>query len=207
MDDTRFKLFVAVFRVLLVKNTVAFLPEPDGAEAVICPTTAVKRIEQMLRARPALDRKAPVDVNALLEQVGVLSRNEWKDHAAVTTSLQTDLPPVPCIQGSLVQVLLNIIVNAAHALRDKRPKDANIHLATKQGEESVIITISDNGGGIPEAIQSRIFDPFFTAKEVGSGSGQGLAIARSIVEEAHRGKLTFKSTPDVGTTFTIELPC
>ena len=171
----------------------------------------VKRIAEIVRAmkafsHPGSQEKTPVELNTLLEQVGVLSRNEWKDYAVLTTDLQTDLPAVPCIQGSLVQVLLNIIVNAAHALKDKRPKDAKIHLGTRRTSSGVAITITDNGGGIPEAIQARIFDPFFTTKEVGSGSGQGLAIARSIVEEGHKGKLTFSSTPEVGTTFTIELP-
>ena len=171
----------------------------------------VKRIAEIVRAmkafsHPGSQEKAPVELNALLEQVAVLSRNEWKDYATLTTDLQSDLPAVPCIQGSLVQVLLNIIVNAAHALKEKRPKDAQIHLGTRRSATGVSITITDNGGGIPESIQARIFDPFFTTKEVGTGSGQGLAIARSIVEEGHKGKLTFASVADVGTTFTIELP-
>ena len=69
-----------------------------------------------------------------------------------------------------------------------------------------MIAISDTGGGIPEAIRTRIYDPFFTTKEVGRGTGQGLAIARSVVVDRHKGSLTFESEVGKGTTFFIRLP-
>jgi signal transduction histidine kinase len=72
--------------------------------------------------------------------------------------------------------------------------------------KTVLITISDTGGGIPEAIRTRIFDPFFTTKEVGRGTGQGLAIARAVVVERHKGSLTFESEVGKGTTFCVRLP-
>jgi two-component system NtrC family sensor kinase len=104
---------------------------------------------------------------------------------------------------------LNIIVNAAHAIGDVvRGTEAkgSIGVKTWQKEDSVFVAISDTGGGIPETIRHRIFDPFFTTKEVGRGTGQGLAIARSVVVDTHKGSLTFQTQIGRGTTFVVRLP-
>jgi signal transduction histidine kinase len=106
-------------------------------------------------------------------------------------------------------VFLNVIVNAAHAVADavgQTGRKGLISVATRVAGRSVLISIEDNGAGIPEAIRDRIFDPFFTTKPVGRGTGQGLAIARSIVVDKHNGKLTFESRLGQGTRFDIELP-
>jgi len=116
---------------------------------------------------------------------------------------------VLCHLGDLNQVFLNLIVNAAHAIGDKVVEQVEkgvIRIRTCEEADSVRIDISDTGGGIPESIRARIFDPFFTTKAVGKGSGQGLAIARSIVVDKHGGTLTFESETGCGTTFTIRLP-
>jgi signal transduction histidine kinase len=100
-------------------------------------------------------------------------------------------------------------VNAAHAIGDLvggSERRGKIKVGTRQQDQHVVISISDTGGGIPEGIRTRIFDPFFTTKEVGRGTGQGLAIARTIVKDKHRGDLTFETTTGIGTTFFIKLP-
>jgi signal transduction histidine kinase len=120
-----------------------------------------------------------------------------------------DLPLVRCHLGDVNQVILNLIVNAAHAIEDTvkgTSEKGLIKIRTRRTERSVYIDVSDSGGGIPESIRDRIFDPFFTTKGVGKGTGQGLAIARSVVVEKHHGSLTFESEIGKGTTFTIELP-
>jgi signal transduction histidine kinase len=107
------------------------------------------------------------------------------------------------------QAILNVIVNAAHAIGDVvagTDRKGLIKVRTWREDNFANIDVSDNGGGIPESIQALIFDPFFTTKEVGRGTGQGLAIARSIVVEKHGGTLTFDTKMGEGTTFHIRLP-
>jgi two-component system NtrC family sensor kinase len=119
------------------------------------------------------------------------------------------LPPVLCHVGDLNQVFLNLITNAAHAIGDGVKKDGSmgtIRVKTSLDGNHARIDITDSGAGIPEAIRDRVFDPFFTTKEVGKGTGQGLAIARSVVVTKHGGTLTFESEVGRGTTFTIRLP-
>jgi two-component system NtrC family sensor kinase len=116
---------------------------------------------------------------------------------------------VPCYPGELNQVFLNIIVNAAHAIGDvvksSGPK-GRIAIRTWPEESAVVVAISDSGAGIPESARAKLFDPFFTTKELGKGTGQGLAIARSVVVDKHQGSITFTTELGKGTTFFIRLP-
>jgi signal transduction histidine kinase len=119
------------------------------------------------------------------------------------------LPQVACHLGDLNQVFLNLLVNAAHAIVDMvgtSGKKGRIRVSTRSEGDVVRIEIADTGSGIPESIRDRVFEPFFTTKEVGRGSGQGLAIARSVVVDKHGGSLTFESEIGKGTTFAIVLP-
>jgi signal transduction histidine kinase len=137
-----------------------------------------------------------------------VARNEYKYVAEVVTEFG-DMPAVLCHVGALNQVFLNLIVNAAHAIGDvvgQGGSKGTIRIKTLKEGDLVRIDIADTGSGIPEAIRQRIFEPFFTTKEVGRGTGQGLAIARSIVVTKHHGSLTFESEVGKGTTFTIRLP-
>ena len=114
-----------------------------------------------------------------------------------------------CHVDDLNQVFLNLLVNAAHAIADRLVPDGpkgRITVRTEHEGPAVRIEIEDTGCGIPEAIRERVFEPFFTTKEVGRGTGQGLAIAQSIVVDKHGGTLTFESEVGRGTTFTIRLP-
>ncbi len=159
-------------------------------------------------AHPDQKDKAPSDLNHALETTIAIARNEYKYVADVVTELG-QLPPVTCYVGELNQVFLNVIVNAAHAIGDvvgRGETKGQIRVQTWQDGDFAVVSVSDTGGGIPEAVRHRIFDPFFTTKEVGRGTGQGLAIARSVVVEKHHGELTFQTEIGRGTTFTIRLP-
>ncbi len=117
-----------------------------------------------------------------------------------------NLPSVACYAGQMNQVFMNILANAVDALETARTTDAEIIISTAYQEEQVVVTISDNGPGISNTVQSKIFDPFFTTKAVGKGTGMGMAISYQIVVDKHRGQLLCKSVPNSGATFVIRLP-
>ncbi|MDP3478142.1 MAG: response regulator, partial [Desulfoprunum sp.] len=175
----------------------------------------IQRVEKIVRAmkefsHPGTDEKIKVNINELLESTLTLSRNQWKYVADLETDFQADLPLVPCMPGEINQVFLNLIVNAAHAIEGTNTVGGTdlgkIRITTRGTKDTVQIRISDSGGGIPESIQDRIFEAFFTTKEMGKGTGQGLAIARRVVIDKHQGSLSFETAPGKGTTFIIDLP-
>ena len=161
-------------------------------------------------AHPGPAECAPTDVNKALETTVTVARSEWKYVAETTMDLDPELPLVPCRAGDFNQAVLNIIVNAAHAIADVVGDGANgkgtIAVSTRRQDDWAEIRIRDTGCGIPAAIRSRVFEPFFTTKKVGKGSGQGLAIAHAIIHDKHRGELTFETTEGHGTTFIVRLP-
>jgi PAS domain S-box-containing protein len=173
----------------------------------------IGRISTIVRAmkdfaHPDQRDKCAADLNLALQNTLTIARNEYKYVADVQTEFG-EISAVHCHVGDLNQVFLNLIVNAAQAIGEvvgKTEARGSIRIATSQDNDWVRIAISDTGAGIPESIRHRIFDPFFTTKEVGKGSGQGLAIARSIIATRHGGELTFDSEVGKGTTFTILLP-
>jgi len=153
--------------------------------------------------------KMPIDLNRAIESTIVVSRSEWKYVTDIQTDFDPDLPPVPCVAGEFNQVILNLIVNAAHAISDvvgDSGRKGAIRISTRQSGPMAEIRVSDTGCGIPESIRSKIFDPFFTTKPVGQGTGQGLALAHSIIVKKHGGSLTVESEPGQGSTFIIQLP-
>ncbi len=161
-------------------------------------------------SHPGVEGMTNVDLNHAIEATIVVATNEWKYVAEMDAQLDPDLPPVPCLPGEINQVLLNLIVNAAHAIADVVGDGANgkgrITITTRAIDGAVEIRIADTGTGIPEHARDRIFEPFFTTKEVGKGTGQGLAIARNIVVQQHGGSIRFETENGVGTTFVITLP-
>jgi len=170
-------------------------------------TTIVKSMKNFAY-RDAASEKKPQNLNQAIEATTVVASNEWKYHADLQTDLDPNLPSVPCNIGEINQVVLNLIVNAAHAIRDAKldSEKGVIAISTKQYDDFVVITIQDNGGGIPEEVQAKVFEPFFTTKEVGVGTGQGLAIAHNVITKSHGGHLWFETESGVGTTFFIRLP-
>ncbi len=175
----------------------------DGVERVTRIVRAMKEFSHPSRGM------APVDLNHAIESTVTVARNEWKYVADLELDLDPDLPAVQCIGGDINQVILNMVVNAAHAIGDvvgDSGEKGRIRIATRRDGDHVEIRISDTGCGIPEEIRDRIFDPFFTTKEVGRGTGQGLAIAHNVVVKKHGGTIDCQSTVGRGTTFIIRLP-
>ena len=175
----------------------------------------VDRISKIVRAmkefsHPGREEKVPTDLNKAIESTITVARNEWKYVAEMQTDFDLSLPAVPCMPGEFNQVMLNMIINAAHAIsevdRDEQGTLGCIRISTARADDHVRITISDTGAGIPPEIQSRIFDPFFTTKEVGRGTGQGLAICFPVIVEKHGGSIEVESEVGKGTSFIITLP-
>jgi signal transduction histidine kinase len=169
--------------------------------------TIVRALKEF--AHPGSHEKAVVDLNRAIESTVIIARNEWKYVAELQTNLDPSLPPVPCHVGEFNQVVLNMIINATHAIADTvkgTGQKGTITISTTRVDNSVEIRIADTGGGIPKSIRHKIFDPFFTTKAVGRGTGQGLYIARSVIVEKHGGTIAVDSEVGKGTTFLIRLP-
>jgi len=162
----------------------------------------VTRIIESLRDFSHVDRAEiqPADINEGLEKTLKLVWNEIKYRAEVEREYG-DLPLVSCRIGQINQVFMNLLVNATQIIET----DGLIRIKTTADEDNVYIYISDNGGGIPDEIQERIFQAFFTTKPVGSGTGLGLTISKSIIER-HHGELTVESKEGIGTIFRVTLP-
>ncbi len=174
----------------------------DGASRVASIVRAMKEF-----AHPDVGTHNPADINHAIKTTLIVASNEYKYHATVNTQFG-ELPDVVCNIGELNQVFLNLIINAAHAIQDAG-KDSSvgiISISTAVVDDTVEITIGDNGCGIPQENLNKIYDPFFTTKEVGRGTGQGLAITRSIIIEKHGGDIRTNSTMGAGTKFTLCLP-
>jgi signal transduction histidine kinase len=139
----------------------------------------------------------------------VVAASEYRMVADLVLDLEPGLPDVTCQLSEINQVILNIVVNASHAIRDAvagTPNRGTLAVRGRRDGDHVVISIADTGNGIPETIRDRIFEPFFTTKEVGRGTGQGLAIAYRVIVENHGGALTFDSQIGRGTTFHVRLP-
>jgi len=174
----------------------------------------LKQISKIVRAmkvfsHPGEAIKRPIDLNQAIETTVNVSRNEWKYHADLETDLELDLPLVSCLPGEVNQVLLNMIVNAAHAITDvvgDTGEKGKICICSLREDDWVKILISDTGTGMRQEVRERVFDPFFTTKEVGKGTGQGLSIVWSVIVDKHGGCVSVDSEVGAGTTFTISLP-
>jgi len=161
-------------------------------------------------SHPGTKGKTPLDLNHAIQCTITVARNEWKYVADMETEFDPSLPPIPCEPGEFNQVILNLIVNAAHAIGDVVGKGGSekgkIKVQTRNCPEWAEIRVQDTGSGIPEKVRARVFDPFFTTKEIGKGTGQGLAIARSVVVDKHDGTIHFETEEGKGTTFIVRLP-
>ena len=175
----------------------------------------VERVARIVHAmkefsHPGTAEMVMVNLNRAVESTVTVARNEWKYVADVELRLDPALPVVPCHPGDINQVVLNLVVNAAHAIADtdrvRKGGKGYIEISTRTDGRWVEIRVADTGVGIPEGIRQRIFDPFFTTKEVGKGTGQGLFVCHKVVTEKHGGVITFESEVGVGTTFAVRLP-
>lgn len=179
---------------------------PQALEQSLEGLAQIVRIVQAMKgfSHSGQTRAANININLALENTLLVTRNSYKYIADVVTEYG-DIPPIECYSGELNQVFLNIIVNAAQAIEDSQKGHGTITIKTLATSTGVEIRISDTGTGIPESIKDRIYDPFFTTKDVGRGTGQGLNIAYRIIHQQHGGNLSFESEANVGTTFIIQL--
>jgi signal transduction histidine kinase len=200
--------------VRLEELDIDYLEEevPLAIEQTLKGVDRITHIVQAMKifAHPGGDEKEPVDINKEIEKTVTITRNEWKYVADLKTDFDAALPTVPCYRAEFNQVILNLIVNAAHAITDASAGNSSekgtITISTRQSENRAEIRISDTGAGIPEHIRHRIFDLFFTTKEPGRGTGQGLAIAHSVIVDKHDGSIDIETEDGEGTTFVIQLP-
>lgn len=161
-------------------------------------------------SHPANGKKQPIDLNHAILGAMTLCCGEWKHQAELVTDFDTELPLVCCLPTDINRLVVNLVVNAVHAIadadRDGGERKGTITIRTKYDDPWVEIHVKDNGTGIPDEIRSRVFDLFFTTKEVGRGTGQGLAIVHNIVVDKHGGTIDFQTKEGEGTTIIVRLP-
>jgi signal transduction histidine kinase len=198
----------------LERADAAYLFEeiPKAIEQTLEGVTRVAKLVSAMKefSHPGTKEKIQLDLNHAIENTITVARNEWKYVASMETDFDPALPRISCQPGEFNQVILNLIVNAAHAIASKLGKESSergrIKIQTRDSPKGVEIRIQDTGSGIPANVQPRVFDPFFTTKEIGKGTGQGLAIARSVVVDKQGGTIHFDTEEGMGTTFIIRLP-
>ncbi|MGZ6863623.1 MAG: sensor histidine kinase, partial [Blastococcus sp.] len=169
----------------------------------------IQRVSTIVRAmktfsHPGHKEQVPADLNEAVAATVTVTGHQVSEVADLVLDLG-DLPPVRCNIADLNQVFLNLIVNAADAIEDTGRRGV-IAVSTVLEGDDVVIRVSDTGGGIRENVRPKIFDPFFTTKDVGRGSGQGLPLARGVIQEGHGGSLTVESVIGQGTTFAVRIP-
>lgn len=191
---------------------VAYL-ETEVPRALQEAVEGIDRVATIVRAMKAFGHpdnaeQRAADLNEAIINTLTVARNEIKYVADVATDLG-DVPPIVCHLGDLNQVLLNLLVNAAHAIQDKADvtgERGTITVRTRHTSDSAVITVTDTGAGIAAEHRPYLFEPFFTTKAKGQGTGQGLALARTIIQERHGGRIEYDTEVGVGTTFTLHLP-
>lgn len=199
---------------LIKTEDIEYLEEevPKAIEQALHGVERISKIVQSMKdfAHPGSEEKKATDLNKTIESTITVARNEWKYVAEMVTNYDQNLPAVPCLVGEFNQVILNMIVNASHAIADAvgttTGEKGKISVTTKNMGEWAEIRISDTGTGIPKNVRKRIFDPFFTTKEIGKGTGQGLAISHTVIVEKHKGTIDIESEIGKGSTFIIRLP-
>ena len=185
---------------------------PHAIEQTLEGIDRVAEIVQAMKefSHPGVEGKTGVDLNKAIKSTIAVARNEWKYTSEMKTQFDPELPLVHCLPGELNQVILNIIINASQAIvevvGDGSEEKGTITISTQKDGDWAEIRISDTGPGIAEEIRDKVFDHFFTTKEIGSGSGQGLSIAHSIVVDKHGGTISLDTELGKGTTFIIRMP-
>ena len=199
----------------LIEADVEFLEAeiPKAIDQSIEGTQRVSKIVRAMRdfAHPDSNEEVYFSLNRAVETTVTVARNAWKYVSDLNMELEASLPEIPGSQGQINQVILNLIINAVDAISDTikangSEQKGTITVRTRDAGETVEMSVSDTGCGIPDSIRQRVFDPFFTTKPVGKGTGQGLSIVYTTVVKKHGGAIRLESVIDKGTTFFINLP-
>jgi signal transduction histidine kinase len=201
-------------RTALAEMDVEFIAD-EIPEALSQSLEGLDRVAQIVRAMKDFSHpgsgRSECDVNRAVESTTQVSSSEWKHVAELTLDLDPEVGLVPCYEGELKQVLLNLIVNAAQAIGQPLTSGGggplgHIQATTRRDRDVIRITISDDGPGMSPETKLRVFDPFFTTKAVGQGTGQGLSIAHAIIVNKHGGTIQVESAPGAGAVFELTLP-
>ncbi len=184
----------------------------DCPKAIEQAKEGVERVSEIVKAMKSLSHvegdkdKQIADLHEVLTNALILCRNSYKYCAEIETHFSPEVGYIECFPSELSQVFLNLIINASHAIEEKKQSRGVIRIETRKKDRFVEICIQDNGNGIPETIKDKVFNLFFTTKPVGKGIGQGLSLAHTIIVKNHGGRLYFESEAGKGTEFYIHLP-
>ncbi len=197
----------AVDAVIAAAELDYYLAEaPAAIAASIAGLAHVTEVIRTIRAaaHPRRPPPEPVALAPLVARAITWARPRLTGHAEVAVSLPPDLPAVAAYPAELERVFVNLLTNAGDAIAAHTGRGA-IAIRAIADAATVTVEVADTGGGIAPAIRGRVFEPDVTTKSVGLGSGLGLALARALVVDLHRGELGFRCD-DVGTTFAVTLP-
>lgn len=190
---------------LVEQIPLALMQTQEGVDRVTAISTSMREMSHR-----GNEEFAETDINRAITTSLAVSRGEYKYVADVELDLDKQLPMVLCQPWEIKQVIVNLIVNASHAIGDciaaGRYERGVLTIRSSVDGNDVLIAVEDNGPGIPDELQKTVFQPFFTTKPAGKGTGQGLALAVSVIEAKHKGVLELYSWPGEGTTFIIRLP-
>jgi len=205
LEQTEKAIQLADINYLLEEVPVAINQSQEGISHISHIVQAMKDL-----SHPGEKNFKLIDLNKIISNAITITTNEWKYIAEIETKLDEDLPFISALSQEISQAIMNLIVNASHAIASVSSSSSGekgvIKISTQQTDDYAEIKLSDTGCGIPDEIRKRVFDPFFTTKEVGKGTGQGLSMAYSTVVDKHNGILELESELGVGTAFTIRLP-
>lgn len=212
LDEARQGELCQLFERLVDELDLPFLRERIPKAIARC-QDGVKRVATIVHAmktlaHPSTHSQEAADINAAVRNTLVVLQSELEYVADIELELAATRQ-VLCNVGEIQQVLLSLIINAAQAIGERFAEAGGrgkVRVTTRDDGPDVVIIVQDDGGGIPPAIQGRIYEPFFTTKPVGRGTGQGLSIARSLVVDRHQGQLSFQSVVGEGSVFTVRLP-
>ena len=212
-NDTITPELVAKTESIVAESDLDYLME-EIPQAIDEASDGIQQISRIVKAmkefsHPGGKQREFSDVNRIIENTITVTRNEWKYVANLETELDENLPLIPCFPQLIGQVVLNLIVNAAHAIKGASSENTDelgtITVITRSHADRVEIIVADTGTGIDDSVRDKIFDPFFTTKEVGKGTGQGLALVRSAIIDRHGGSINVDTEIGKGTTFVIGL--
>lgn len=213
-DNTPIDKLVTAADTIINNDELNYLKE-DIPNAIRESEEGLRRITEIVNSvkqlsHPGETQKSFHNLNNIINDAITVCTNEWKYVANIERDLAPDLPEIYCLRGEVGQVVLNLIINSAHAIEEKKSQQTKekgtITVRSYVNDNFVTMEIVDTGSGMPQNIIERAFDPFFTTKQVGKGTGQGLAIAHNVIVNIHKGFIFIDSTEEVGTTVTVQLP-
>jgi len=180
----------------------------EWLEPIVDAETGARRVRDIVAELRVFARadagRGPIDVARAMRSALSLAQSEIQHRARLVTRI-FDVPPVHGSEGRLAQAFANVLVNAARAIREGASQENEIRVEVRPRDGEVVVEVADTGVGMSQEVRARIFEPFFTTREIGEGSGLGLAVTHAIVT-AMGGRIDVDSAPGAGTRFRIVLP-